>query len=580
MTKLFTLVLFLCSVTNATFVYVTTGIPSVDSTKTATHNAAYLTVGLFGADSVITAAEGCDSVDLTGFTDSVATQLIIAGTARCDNTDSLGVRICTDTLGTIDTVWTGVTLSNGDPFIDTMTGLIPSTKYFGSLIDSEHVTQWDSMYTADSANGGVLYFCALPVITSITDQDLRPDSGKANDTLIMTGTNLKTAGGSATLGDSALLAVDSSGTEWKFKIPAGMPDGIYWCTFVDSCNNRDSSQVRVWHLIPIYTRDTVIVCTVTGCGTVTVSPADMTVDSATACTTWATPATGDRCDSIVSVGSVSGRSATTADSVIHIADQDWIDSVFFDTIPAAPVPEYVLTVTHTGNGSTTGGGTVDSNAATAITATGTDSSHFVQWSVTAGTATITDPASASTTVRCHSNATVSAAFGLDTHYLSYTITGGNAAVTFLGDSIAAYGETITCTLTVLPGYVADWPGGHVGAGKSVLAVLMTKDSSLAIATHARPEYAVDTTWGSYLSAWTVTGGLTHDSGATVTMTATCDACSSFSGYTGDYTGSSSSASFMITGDMAIGAGCEYGTCASVNKRSPFGFLRSFRFGWR
>lgn len=206
--------------------------------------------------------------------------------------------------------------------------------------------------------------------------------------------------------------------------------------------------------------------------------------------------------------------------------------------------------------------------------------HYVSTTVTGG-ATARDTASgAQWIIVSGGDGAATFNFGPDTFGLAYTITGGNAIVTYLGgDSLAPYNTNKTCTLTVSTGYTADWPGGHVGAGKWPLTVLMTKDSTLAVTTHARPVYTVDTTWGAYLSAWTVSGGLSHDSGTTISMSATCEACSSFAGYTGDYTGSNRSASFVITGNMAIGAGCEYGTCASGNKRSLFGFLRAFQFGW-
>jgi hypothetical protein len=76
------------------------------------------------------------------------------------------------------------------------------------------------------------------------------------------------------------------------------------------------------------------------------------------------------------------------------------------------VPTYSLTVAHTGSGSTSpvSSATVDSGVATSISAAGVDSTNFVGWSVSSGTATIANRLSSSTTVTLQSNATISAKF--------------------------------------------------------------------------------------------------------------------------------------------------------------------------
>jgi len=235
---------------------------------------------------------------------------------------------------------------------------------------------------------------------------------------------------------------------------------------------------------PTYTIDTVIHCTATGCGTVTISPTDLTVDSATACTTWAVPATMDRCDSIVSVGSVSGRSVTTADSVIHIANQNWIDSVFFDTIPAV---QYTLTMTNDGHGSTTptGASQVNAGAATNIEATPAVGYNFVNWTVTAGTAEIALSTDPTTTVTLNDGAaTVRANFSIKT----YTITGtdvGNGTHGFIpaNDSVADSLGTVRVYAdadagNVFSGFSGDTAGGvRVG---DTLTVTMSADRAITL----------------------------------------------------------------------------------------------------
>lgn len=70
------------------------------------------------------------------------------------------------------------------------------------------------------------------------------------------------------------------------------------------------------------------------------------------------------------------------------------------------------------------------------------------------------------------------------------------------------------------------------------------------------QFTIDTTWGVNLSAWTITEGLTVDSGTMVHTSVTCAANHSFTAYTGDHTGTDAIDSFTITANMSIGASCE------------------------
>lgn len=204
-------------------------------------------------------------------------------------------------------------------------------------------------------------------------------------------------------------------------------------------------------------------------------------------------------------------------------DTGWVDFIFVghwnsDTLDSAykvisggsPPDSYTVSTSTTGSGS----GTVTKDpdiakyqSGDSVTVAALPGAHasFQGWS--GDTSTVAD------TLRFDvlKNWTLTAEFWADSFGLAYSITGGNAAVTFLGDSIAAYNENITCTLTVLPGYAADWPGGHVGAGKSVLTVLMTKDSTLAITTHAWPEYTIDTVYDVHAPITTPHASLAFDS---------------------------------------------------------------------
>ena len=84
-----------------------------------------------------------------------------------------------------------------------------------------------------------------------------------------------------------------------------------------------------------------------------------------------------------------------------------------------------LTVTNSGNGSTTPSGTVivAKSAATAITASANTGYHFVNWTVTSGAATFGNASSASTTVAISDPATIQAAFAINTFALTASLVG-------------------------------------------------------------------------------------------------------------------------------------------------------------
>ena len=181
--------------------------------------------------------------------------------------------------------------------------------------------------------------------------------------------------------------------------------------------------------------------------------------------------------------------------------------------PTGPTT-YILTVTDGGNGSTdpTGEVVVDSGAATAIEATSDAHYHFLNWTVTTGTgATFADDEDSTTTVTLgDGNATIRANFGADSFYCAAT--GDDyAVITFLVDSLAAYGETIICTLTVSTGYVADGSWGHVGASKHVLSIVTTSDTSVTASSHARPVYTIDTVYETHAPITTSHASLAFDS---------------------------------------------------------------------
>jgi hypothetical protein len=204
----------------------------------------------------------------------------------------------------------------------------------------------------------------------------------------------------------------------------------------------------------------------------------------------------DRCDSIVSIGSVSGRSVTTADSVIHIANQNWIDSVFFDTIPNTDPP--TITVNPSQKDSI-----VNHSDTVRVVATGPTPFTYTwqfyngSWSdTTVDNDTLvyklTD-AKNNDSLRCivsnENGADTSAAISINVVYLQYTVTStvvGNGASAFLpandsvGDSLGMVSiyASYNHSEVVFNGFSEDTAGGvRVG---DTLTITMHSDRAITL----------------------------------------------------------------------------------------------------
>jgi hypothetical protein len=99
-----------------------------------------------------------------------------------------------------------------------------------------------------------------------------------------------------------------------------------------------------------------------------------------------------------------------------------------------------LTVTSGGGGSTSPSGAtlVTKSAATSISASASTGYHFVNWTVTSGSATIANASSASTTATISDLATVRANFAINTYSLSYAA-GANGTVSGTASQTVSYG---------------------------------------------------------------------------------------------------------------------------------------------
>jgi uncharacterized protein involved in tellurium resistance len=167
-------------------------------------------------------------------------------------------------------------------------------------------------------------------------------------------------------------------------------------------------------------------------------------------------------------------------TIAYKAETSSNTSINLDYISVAAVT-YSLTMTNDGHGTTspTGTITVNSGAATSISATAASNYRFVNWTVTSGTATIASSSSASTTV---------------------TLTSGNS-------TIRANFTAITYSLAV----------NYSGTGTTVPSGTVTVNHGAATSISATPAA------GSRFLDWIVTGGtatIANPSSANTTVTLT------------------------------------------------------------
>jgi hypothetical protein len=175
---------------------------------------------------------------------------------------------------------------------------------------------------------------------------------------------------------------------------------------------------------------------------------------------------------------------------------------------------YTLTMTNDGHGTTdpSGAPTVAQGVATPITATTTTTGWgFLGWTVTAGSgATFGDAADSTTTVTLATgNATILASWDIDTHYVANT-SDAHCQITYLTDSLAAYGENVTLYLQVDAHYLATWPSG-TDVGNDTLVVSVTKDTTVAATSRLIPSYTIDTVYDSHSPITTNQISLVYDS---------------------------------------------------------------------
>ena len=231
--------------------------------------------------------------------------------------------------------------------------------------------------------------------------------------------------------------------------------------------------------------------------------------------------------------------------------------------PVAPVTYQLMVTAGTGGTITAPASqtvTVNKGAATTIAASSGTGYSFVNWTVTSGTASIANPASASTTVTLTAgNATVQANFAVITYQLTVNA-GTGGTITTPPASPATVAQDAATIITAAPnaGYAfVNWTvtnGTASIADATVASTTVTLNSGNATvqANFAIKQYSITITSVNGTVAKNPDQSL-YDSNTTVTLTATTDIGYWFTGWSGDLSGSANPAAVRMNGNKNITA---------------------------
>lgn len=247
----------------------------------------------------------------------------------------------------------------------------------------------------------------------------------------------------------------------------------------------------------------------------------------------ATPSSGYQFSGwTVTNGNATIANSASASTTITLTSSD--AAVRANFIPAT----YSLTMSNDGHGSTTPPGTVilNYNEATSIIAIPSSGYQFSSWTVTSGTASIANSASASTTVILTSgNATVRANFSPITYSLVMS-NDGHGSTTPTGTVTVNYGAATSITATPSSGYLfSSWT---VTSGTATIAnpssasttVTLTSVNATVQANFSSGIYSLTVSNDGHGST-TPSGSVTVNSGSATAITATAASGYHFSNWT-------------------------------------------------
>jgi gliding motility-associated-like protein/uncharacterized repeat protein (TIGR02543 family) len=211
--------------------------------------------------------------------------------------------------------------------------------------------------------------------------------------------------------------------------------------------------------------------------------------------------------------------------------------------------KYTLTVTATpsAGGTVSGSGSYNSGDVVTVKATPVAGYTFTGWS---GDATGT---SSSISVTMSGNKTVTANFQLIKYTLTATAT-PSAGGTVSGAGSYNSGDVVTVKATPAAGYTfTGWSGDATGTSSSIAITMNGNKSVVANFQVKAPDKYTLTTIGSPVAGGTLSGGGSYTSGDVVTVKATPAAGYTFTGWSGDATGTSSSVSVTMDGNKTVTA---------------------------
>ncbi len=211
--------------------------------------------------------------------------------------------------------------------------------------------------------------------------------------------------------------------------------------------------------------------------------------------------------------------------------------------------KYSLTVTATpaAGGTVSGAGSYNSGDVVTVKATPATGYIFTGWS---GDATGT---SSSVSVTMDGNKTVTANFQLIKYTLTATAT-PSAGGTVSGSGSYNSGDVVTVKATPAAGYTfTGWSGDAAGTSPSVAITMNGNKSVVANFQVKAPDKYTLTTIGSPAAGGTLSGGGSYNSGDVVTVKAIPAAGYTFTGWSGDATGTSSSISITMDGNKTVTA---------------------------
>jgi xyloglucan-specific exo-beta-1,4-glucanase len=212
--------------------------------------------------------------------------------------------------------------------------------------------------------------------------------------------------------------------------------------------------------------------------------------------------------------------------------------------------KYTLTTTATpsAGGTVSGAGTYASGATATLTATPATGYTFTGWS---GDATGTN---ATTTVTMTGNKSVTANFQI-TKYTLTTTALPTAGGTVSGAGSYTTGATATLTATPASGYTfTGWSGDATGSASST-TVTMNGDKNVTAnfqLQSSTTKYTLATT-ASPSDGGSVVGAGTYDAGSEATLTATPAAGYTFTGWSGDVTGTAPSVTVTMSSNKTVTA---------------------------